>query len=126
MKKLILIVLFSTIISFFNSLFAQKKLQDVDVFKRNPSEVISFDDARTEGEKILQYLIQEQIIPGASVTVAKQGKIIWQRGYGYADITKKTTAMSWCQKFPSEAISKSLDTINNPVYLKSCALAQCS
>ena len=91
MKKLILIVLFSTIISFFNSLFAQKKLQDVDVFKRNPSEVISFDDARTEAEKILQYLIQEQIIPGASVTVAKQGKIIWQRGYGYADITKKTT-----------------------------------
>ena len=82
MKKLILIVLFSTIISFFNSLFAQKKLQDVDVFKRNPSEVISFDDARTEAEKILQYLIQEQIIPGASVTVAKQGKIIWQRGYG--------------------------------------------
>ena len=39
MKKLILIVLFSTIISFFNSLFAQKKIQDVVVFKINPSEV---------------------------------------------------------------------------------------
>jgi beta-lactamase len=90
MRKLIFIVLISAIISFFNNLFGQKKLRDVDVFKKNPSEVVTFEEARAEGERIIKYLIQEELIPGVSITVAKQGKIIWQGGYGYADIAKKT------------------------------------
>ena len=90
MKKLTTIIVFSTIISFFNTLFGQRKLSDTEVFKKNPSEVTSFEEAKTEAEKILYYLIQEEIIPGASVTVTKKGKIIWQGGYGYADISKKT------------------------------------
>ena len=73
MKKLISIVLISTIISFFNNLFGQKKLLDTDVFRKNPSEVTSFEEAQKEAEKILQYLIQEELIPGASITVTKQG-----------------------------------------------------
>ena len=90
MKKLTTIIVFSTIISLFNTLFGQRKLSDTEVFKKNPSEVTSFEEAKAEAEKILYYLIQEEIIPGASVTVTKQGKIIWQGGYGYADISKKT------------------------------------
>ena len=90
MKKLTTIIVFSTIISFFNTLFGQRKLSETEVFKKNPSEVTSFEEAKAEAEKILYYLIQEEIIPGASVTVTKQGKIIWQGGYGYADISKKT------------------------------------
>ena len=90
MKKLTTIIVFSTIISFFNTLFGQRKLSDTEVFKKNPSEVTSFEEAKAEAEKILYYLIQEEIIPGASVTVTKKGKIIWQGGYGYADISKKT------------------------------------
>nr|WP_314246006.1 serine hydrolase domain-containing protein [Capnocytophaga leadbetteri] len=90
MKKLTIIIVFSTIISFFNTLFGQRKLSDTEVFKKNPSEVTSFEEAKAEAEKILYYLIQEEIIPGASVTVTKKGKIIWQGGYGYADISKKT------------------------------------
>ena len=39
-------------------------------------------EAQKEAEKILQYLIQEELIPGASITVTKQGKTIWQGGYG--------------------------------------------
>ena len=89
MKKLTTIIVLSTIISFFNTLFGQRKLSDTEVFKKNPSEVTSFEEAKAEAEKILYYLIQEEIIPGASVTVTKQGKIIWQGGYGYADISKK-------------------------------------
>lgn len=90
MKKLTTIIVFSTIISFFNTLFGQRKLSDTEVFKKNPSEVTSFEEAKAEAEKILYYLIQEEIIPGASVTVTKKGKIMWQGGYGYADISKKT------------------------------------
>ena len=90
MKKLTTIIVFSTIISFFNTLFGQRKLSDTEVFKKNPSEVTSFEEAKAEAEKILYYLIQEEIIPGVSVTVTKQGKIIWQGGYGYANLSKKT------------------------------------
>ena len=90
MKKLTTIIVFSTIISLFNTLFGQRKLSDTEVFKKNPSEVTSFEEAKAEAEKILYYLIQEEIIPGASVTVTKQGKIIWQGGYGYANLSKKT------------------------------------
>ena len=90
MEKLISITLLSTIFTFFSSLFGQKRLLDTEVFKKNPSEVTSFEEARGEGEKIINYLIQEEMIPGASITVAKEGKILWQEGYGYADIAKKT------------------------------------
>ena len=82
-------ILLAAILSFFNNLFGQKKLVDTEVFRKNPSEVTSFDEAKQEAEKILYYLIQEEIIPGASVTVTKRGNIIWQGGYGYADLNKK-------------------------------------
>ena len=48
------IILFSAIISFFQSLTGQnKRLKDVDVFRKNPSEVASFDEAKKEAEKIV-------------------------------------------------------------------------
>ena len=50
MKKLTTIIVFSTIISFFNTLFGQRKLSDTEVFKKNPSEVTSFEEAKAEAE----------------------------------------------------------------------------
>ena len=108
MKKLTTIIVFSTIISFFNTLFGQRKLSDTEVFKKNPSEVTSFEEAKAEAEKILYYLIQEEIIPGASVTVTKQGKIIWQGGYGYADISKKTSVDPQKTIFRVASMSKAI------------------
>ena len=108
MKKLISIVLISTIISFFNNLFGQKKLLDTDVFRKNPSEVTSFEEAQKEAEKILQYLIQEELIPGASITVTKQGKTIWQSGYGYADLSKKTPIVPKTTIFRVASMSKAI------------------
>ena len=108
MKKLTTIIVFSTIISFFNTLFGQRKLSDTEVFKKNPSEVTSFEEAKTEAEKILYYLIQEEIIPGASVTVTKKGKIIWQGGYGYADISKKTPVDPQKTLFRVASMSKAI------------------
>lgn len=108
MKKLTTIIVFSTIISFFNTLFGQRKLSDTEVFKKNPSEVTSFEEAKAEAEKILYYLIQEEIIPGASVTVTKKGKIIWQGGYGYADISKKTAVDPQKTIFRVASMSKAI------------------
>jgi beta-lactamase len=108
MKKLISITLLSTIFTFFSSLFGQKRLLDTEVFKKNPSEVTSFEEARGEGEKIINYLIQEEMIPGASITVAKEGKILWQEGYGYADIAKKTPINPKSTLFRIASMSKAI------------------
>ena len=108
MKKLISITLLSTIFTFFSSLFGQKRLLDTEVFRKNPSEVTSFEEARGEGEKIINYLIQEEMIPGASITVAKEGKILWQEGYGYADIAKKTPINPKSTLFRIASMSKAI------------------
>ncbi|GET45057.1 serine hydrolase domain-containing protein [Capnocytophaga felis] len=106
------ILLFSTIFSFFQSLFGQNKpLTDVEVFRKNPSEVISFDDAQKSAEKIIHFLLQEKRIPGASVTITKQNHVIWQKGYGYADIEKKKTIDPQNTLFRIASVSKPLSAV---------------
>lgn len=108
MKKLIITVFLASMAIFSQSLLAQKKLLDTDVFRKNPSEVTSFGEAQQQAEKILYYLIQEEIIPGASITVAKQGKVIWQGGYGYADLNKKTPIDPKTTLFRVASMSKAI------------------
>ncbi len=106
------ILLFSTIISFFQSLFGQNKpLKDVDVFRKNPSEVASFAEAKKEAEKIIYFLLQEKHIPGVSITITKQNHIIWQQGYGYADIDKKTPIDPKKTLFRVASVSKPLSAV---------------
>jgi len=90
MKKLTTIIVFSTIISFFNTLFGQRKLSDTEVFKKNPSEVTSFEEAKTEAEKILYYLIQEEIIPGGHQSrLLNKGKLSGKEGMAMPILAKK-------------------------------------
>lgn len=106
------IVLLSAIISFFQSLWGQSKpLRDVDVFKRNPSDIVSFEDARKEAEKIILYLLQEKLIPGLSITITQKNQIIWQEGYGYADIDKKKKIDPKKTLFRIASVSKPLSAV---------------
>lgn len=106
------IILFSAIISFFQSLTGQnKRLKDVDVFRKNPSEVASFDEAKKEAEKILLYLLQENLIPGVSITITKQNQTIWQQGYGYADVEKKKKIDPQKTLFRIASVSKPLSAV---------------
>jgi CubicO group peptidase (beta-lactamase class C family) len=47
-----------------------------------------FDAARAE----IQRLIETQKLPAVSVALAKDGKVIWQQAFGYANIEKKIAA----------------------------------
>ncbi|GAA5222446.1 serine hydrolase domain-containing protein [Membranihabitans marinus] len=40
-------------------------------------------------ENMIQQSIEENQIPGAVVLVARKGKIVWHKGYGYSDVAKK-------------------------------------
>src|SRR3989442_12252020 len=54
--------------------------------------------SRNELESLFDPVVAEQMtklhIPGAAIAVVKDGKILFTKGYGYADIEKKTPVVS--------------------------------
>jgi N-acyl-D-amino-acid deacylase len=40
-------------------------------------------------DKLMTSFVEEQKVPGASFAVARQGKLVFARGFGYADVEKK-------------------------------------
>jgi len=71
-------IIFSIVMSFFSfipSFFAQNVKTTKDVRK---------------AERIINKLIRKKKTPGVSITVLKNDRIFWQKGYGYADLESKT------------------------------------
>ena len=66
----------------------QKYLKNLFAKKR-----VLGNDAKLTGlakaDAILTSLVNEEKVPGISVTVLKKGEIVLQKGYGYADLEKK-------------------------------------
>lgn len=105
-------ILLSSIFSFFQSVFSQeKKLKDVDVFRVNPSEVTSFEQAQQMAENIIYYLLQEKIIPGVAVTVSKDGNTVWQKGYGFSNIQRQIPIDPKTTLFRIASVSKPLSAL---------------
>src|SRR5947209_10941764 len=51
---------------------------------------LSADDLNTWLDGYMPYAISKGDIPGAVVVVVKDGQVLTERGYGYADVAKKT------------------------------------
>ncbi len=68
------------ILSYLNNLFAKQRVLG--------------DDAELKGlvqaDSLLQSLIDEKKIPGLAITVLKESNVIFQKGYGYADMETET------------------------------------
>jgi beta-N-acetylhexosaminidase len=41
-------------------------------------------------DKMIHKALADQVIPGSQVLIARKGKIVWQKNYGFHDYTKKT------------------------------------
>jgi len=50
------------------------------------------DDPFTEARTLIQETLERQKVPSISVAVAKDGKILWEEGFGWANIEKKIKA----------------------------------
>ncbi|WP_265242013.1 serine hydrolase domain-containing protein [Muriicola sp. Z0-33] len=59
-----------------------------------------------KADAILTQLITERRVPGLGISVLKQGKVIYQRGYGYSDVSTKTPADPRSTIFRIASISK--------------------
>lgn len=99
-KKLLFLFFFCSLSSVFSQNKAEKK-----------AEITSFQQAKKEAEKIIYFLLKEKIVPGVSITVTKQNKIVWQQGYGYADIDKKNQISPTETLFRIASVSKPLSAV---------------
>ncbi len=59
-----------------------------------------------EADALLQNLIDDQKIPGLSITVLREGKTIFQKGYGYADLEVKKPINPQTTIFRIASVSK--------------------
>ncbi|AWX45252.1 Protein flp [Flagellimonas maritima] len=57
-------------------------------------------------DAILHNLVVENRIPGVSITILRKGKLIYERGYGYADLDKKVKISPQKTLFRIASISK--------------------
>ena len=65
----------------------------------------SVEDEYKKAEKTINYFLWKWSVAGASIVIAKDGKLIFARGYGYADTTLKEDVQPF-NKFRIASISK--------------------
>ena len=84
--KFIILISFFT---FFQNIFGQKPITKEKIFATKIENITSMDMAIDKAEEVIQYLISQNLTPSVSVCFSKQGHIIWENGYGFADIENK-------------------------------------
>jgi len=73
-------------------------------------QTISFSNAQIQSEKLGNDLMRTEKIPGMAIAVAHQGKTIWTKGFGYADVENKVPANPSLTKFRIGSVSKPYTT----------------
>ena len=64
------------------------------------------ENAIKKSERIINKLIGKESVPGIAITVIKDSAIIWQQGYGYADIAQQIPVNAKTTLFRIASISK--------------------
>lgn len=105
------ILLFTSIFTFFQQLFGQST-QESDVLVTNLDAISSFSEAKKQAEKIILYLLENKIIPGASISVTQKGHTIWEQGYGWADIKQRTPILPEKTLFRVASVSKPISAVS--------------
>ena len=59
-----------------------------------------------KADALLQNLVQSYKVPGLSITVLKEGKTVFQKGYGYADVEQKSVVKPQQTIFRVASVSK--------------------
>ena len=58
-----------------------------------------------KADKITREYLSATNLPGLSISVAKKGKIVFSRGYGYADVEQKKTIEPSMTKYRKSSVS---------------------
>ena len=76
----------------------------------NTTDSVAQQNIDRANEKAVQFLADQQI-PGMSISVSKKGKMIWSKGFGYADVAAKKKVNSSTTQFRIASISKTLTAL---------------
>ncbi len=86
------------ILTYLKNLFAAKRILGND---NNLNTLVKVDT-------LLQDLVNEKLLPGLSITVLKEGKSVFQKGYGYADMKHKSVIFPKTTIFRTASVSKTI------------------
>ncbi len=78
----------------------------ISVFTSYAQPAVS--SAVQEGRQLVMELMQGDNIPGLSVSVSKNGELVWSEGFGYADLEQKVPVYPDKTKFRIGSVSKPL------------------
>jgi CubicO group peptidase (beta-lactamase class C family) len=70
------------------------------------SPILTSEDVQTHFDSIIPLLLKREGIAGAAVTVVKDGRIFFARGYGYAEIERKVPVSAETTLFRQGSVSK--------------------
>ena len=70
------------------------------------AHALTADDLAAFSDSILPFQLKQENIAGAVIIVVKDGKVLFQKGYGYADVAKKTPVTPDGTLFRPGSISK--------------------
>ena len=84
------------ILKYLNNFFAAKRILGENTQLAGLAEV----------DALLSALVDERKLPGLSITVLKEGKAVLQKGYGYADLEKRTRIEPQATIFRIASVSK--------------------
>ncbi|KAB1159707.1 beta-lactamase family protein [Tenacibaculum aiptasiae] len=73
--------------------------------------ILSNAQFKEEAILLTQNFMEEQKIPGLSISVSKKGKIIWSEGFGYSDLSSKIKVSPKNTQFRIASISKTLTAV---------------
>lgn len=72
----------------------------------NSTKKEQYSQVIEESTKLINNVMDENKIPGLAITVSIDGKNIWSKGFGYADIEQKVPADAASTRFRIGSISK--------------------
>jgi CubicO group peptidase (beta-lactamase class C family) len=106
-KKILLIVLLASVVSYNPGAVEKKNNVTEKIVPGNVRITNSYSSGRdfAAAEKTIRYFMRKWSITGASIAVAKDGRLIYARGFGYTDTISKEEVQPY-HKFRLASISK--------------------
>ena len=71
----------------------------------------SAQDVTVEADRMVSQFVKDSGAPGLSVSVGMQGRLIWSRGYGYADMEQQVPVDPAATKFRVGSVAKPMTAL---------------
>lgn len=82
-----------------------------DIFSLKLEDITSFEQGKKHAQDIVFYLLESQTIPGMAVTITRKGSIVWEQGYGWANVKQQIPVSPTQTLFRIASVSKPISAM---------------